>query len=104
LLAAGAQVDGFDGEKAMRHALKNDHLAIMKLLVTNGADINLREDPFVSSLLMVAAEQGNVRFVKFLLEHGAYTKFRNRDGKTASLLASEAGHREIVDLINNHAD
>ncbi len=104
LLAAGAQVGGFDGVKAMRYALKNDNLDMMKLLVANGADINLRKDYFVNSLLMDPAGQGNVRFVKFLLEHGAYTEFRDRDGKTASLLAKESGHKEIVDLINNHTD
>ncbi len=104
LLAAGAQADGFDGVKAMQYALKNDNLDMMKLLVANGADINLRNGYFSNSLLMDAARQGNISFVKFLLEHGAYTEFRNRDRKTASLLASETGHGEIVDLINNHAD
>lgn len=104
LLAAGAQADGFDGVKAMRHSLENDNLDMMMLLVANGADINLREAHFVNSLLMDAAEQGSVRFVKFFLEHGAYTKFRNRNGKTASLLAEEAGYIDIADLINGHAD
>ncbi len=101
LLANGARADGFDGVKAMKYALKNDNLDMMNLLIDSGADINLRKDSFANSLLMDAAEQGKVRFVKFLLEHGAYTKFRAYTGKIAATLAKEAGYKDIADLINN---
>ncbi len=107
LIASGAKVNGFDGVSALQYALKNDNLEMMKLLVANGADINLRSgrlNILSNSLLMDASEQGNVRFVKFLLDHGAYTEFRGRNGKTAIRLAKEAGYEEIVDLFNNHAD
>ena len=104
LLAAGAQVDGFDGVKAMQYAMTNDNLDMMSLLVDSGADINLRKYYFSNSLLMDAAGQGKPHFVKYLLEHGAYTKFRDREGKTASIIAREAGHSEIIGLIDSHAN
>jgi len=107
LIVSGAQVDGFDGVAALQYALKHNNLEMMKLLVANGADINLRSgrlNILANSLLMDASEQGNIRFVKFLLAHGAYTEFRDRNKKTAIRLAKEAGYEEIVDLFNNHAD
>lgn len=48
----------------------------------------------------MAAEEGKIDFVKFLLEKKANTKIMNNANKAASDLAKEKGNKEIAQLID----
>ena len=82
------------------------------LLITNGADINTNAPenkhryyvgPYYKNVLELAAYDGNVALVKYLISKGADVN-RNSDG-TALMAASSNGNLEIVKfLVENGAD
>ncbi len=66
-----------------------DGLATAELLVAQGASIHAVDDRGRSAL-MIAAERGHAEMVKWLMEHGADAALRDKQGKTAAELASDA--------------
>jgi len=56
-------------------------------------------DPLGRSLLHVAAALGREDIVAWLLDHGAHSQPRTRDGFTPLHLAARAGHAQVVRLI-----
>jgi len=79
---------------ALDVALANGWLAVAKLLVQHGADVN--EQPYY---LTRAAEDGHIEVVRFLLESGADPNRQDKEGDTALRHARREGHAEIVDLL-----
>jgi hypothetical protein len=77
---------------------------VARLLLEHGAEVNApshdRHDH--STPLHVAARYGRVEVAHVLLEHGANVAAENKQGKTASQLASEMGHEEIAKLLSEH--
>jgi hypothetical protein len=65
------------------------------------ADINARNEHGVSAL-MRAAENGQVRIVRALLEHGADPNLTRNDNFTALTLAAFFGHTEVVRALIEH--
>ena len=60
-------------------------------------------DVYGQTLLMIACQRGHVDIVRLLLRHGAYTHFRDEDGRTALQLAKISatvanGSRDIVSI------
>jgi len=53
---------------------------------------------------MWAAWAGNTDAVRALLEKGAGTRFKNSQGTTALMLASEKPHREVVAMLEEERD
>lgn len=78
---------------------------LVPLAVANGADLEARtslgtyED---MTPLMMAAAAGHARVVELLLEAGADRTARRDSGETAAQLAEEAGHAEVVALLERH--
>ncbi len=108
LVDAGGRLDTSEGANALVLAASHGNLDMVRYLVENGADINRRGCrqeiwPIVkdNSSLMEAAKNGHVQVVEYLLQHKAYTKFYNEDGKTALDLAREGGHSQIVSLLSH---
>lgn len=63
-----------------------------------GMDVNfVNEDGY--SLLMLAAKEGSPKVTAVLLNAGAKTHLSNTYGDNALLLATFAGHEEIVDML-----
>ena len=60
--------------------------------------MNTRDDAGETAL-MLAAEVGNVKAVKRLLNAGADRTLLNKEGKTAVDLAREQGHDRVVALL-----
>ena len=101
LLARGARVDISDEENRspLLIAFIHWHTGIMKALINHGLDINeISSDG--RTILMRAAEAGNVLQVRFLLECGAELGITDSNGKTALMLAEEKGHDKVVGLLN----
>jgi ankyrin repeat protein len=94
LLAHGADVDMIpiysEGDNALRSAASRS-LLLTKLLVDNGADVNI--ESYSGTALSAACEANDQSVVKFLLESGA------RIDTAALTSASSHGHAEIVKLL-----
>lgn len=67
----------------------HDGLATAELLVARGANIHAMDDRGRTAL-MIAAERGHAEMVKWLMQHGADATLRDRQGKTAADLSSDA--------------
>ncbi len=82
------------------------YFEIVEFLVSNGADINQAHQNLTSSNmasyytpLMVAALNGHEDVVRLLIENGANPELKNSEGKTALDLASENGHRSLIEIL-----
>ncbi len=80
-------------------AAKGD-LALVKLLIERGADVNKTSDAG-NAPIMVAAANGHVETIKLLLEHGAATDGKNRWGLSAADWAKWAeSPAEVLDTLD----
>lgn len=79
------------GETPLMQAAMNGHESTVRLLLADGANVNV-QDHLGRSLLSVAAESGQPAMVKFLLElDGVNPDHKNQNGETPlSLLAKSA--------------
>ena len=101
LLAAGAE----PSEAAVNTALRYDQRDVLISLIEGGADPDTRSEWSVSSLLEIAARQGDAKLVELLLEHGAdpdSAPGENPLGITALHIAINSDNREIVRLLLDH--
>jgi hypothetical protein len=85
-------------------AASRGDLPEVKRLISNGADVNVKNDKGVT-MLMVASWRGQQKVVQVLLEKGADVNAKANNGVSALIIASEKGHREIVQtLLDKGAD
>ncbi|MCI5195099.1 MAG: ankyrin repeat domain-containing protein [Candidatus Electrothrix sp. AW5] len=120
LLEKGADVDARDssqldrGRTALMLAVRNRHKKIVKILIDNGADINLKNDKFSlgENALIIAIRNESVDIVKMLLNNGAHTNaivrsytisngVRIIETTTALIEATDIGNEEILDLLQH---
>jgi ankyrin repeat protein len=91
LLGFGASTESFNAEKhetAFYQAVENGHFDVAKLLLQNGADINVRSSTGLTPLFC-AVSLGDAEFVEYLLEHGADKKIELEDGRTVEDFAKD---------------
>jgi ankyrin repeat protein len=81
----------------MRAALNGD-LEVMKVLLTDGADVNERNAEGRTAL-MFAAANSQTEAAKALLDHDADVNLVANDGGTALILAASAGDIELIRLL-----
>jgi hypothetical protein len=85
-------------------ALQNDNLNVVKKLIENGVDINLK-DGYGNTALILASQRGHLEVVKELIKNGADINLQSYIGYSALIYASSFNHLEIVkELIKNGAD
>ena len=82
------------GQTPLFYAAQNGHMAVVKLLLEKGADVNDRSMP-----LHTASSNGHVKVVSLLLEKGAGVNVTNQDRSTPLQWASDNGHVEVVRLL-----
>ncbi|GMH89970.1 hypothetical protein TL16_g11626 [Triparma laevis f. inornata] len=88
---------GLEVEPTHQEGYKGKHIAnydgVIRLLLDNGADINLLEGKNTDGFAVVhhAARLGCYNRVKYFLENGGKVDLRSRNGDTALMLASESG-------------
>ncbi|KAI0157154.1 ankyrin repeat-containing domain protein [Hypoxylon sp. FL1284] len=110
LLAHGATVQ--KSCKALLEAAGQGSVEIMQMLLDHDADVNAHpyhkheppmfvDDEGWGSALHCAVKNGHVEAVKFLLEKGAETEYRNKVGVTALELARKLGRDEIAPLLES---
>ncbi|MDX1900496.1 MAG: ankyrin repeat domain-containing protein [Gammaproteobacteria bacterium] len=103
LLAAGFDVMArtvSHSSTALHLASQADALGIAEILLEHKSDIDA-QDCFLDTPLHWAAYKGHEAMVKLLLAHGANVLKKNKDGKTAFMLAEENGFREIAKTLKN---
>jgi ankyrin repeat protein len=88
----------YGGESLLHVAVKSGHLSMVKLLLENGASINI-QDESGNTPLHYAAANGKKDTVKYLLEKGADTALVNVEEKKAIDYSIVKGFNEITELI-----
>jgi serine/threonine-protein phosphatase 6 regulatory ankyrin repeat subunit B len=76
----------------------------VNILLKEGAEVNVREDLFGSTALMNAVLSGDLDTVKVLLDKNADINVKDKDGKTALMLAESEDNIEIMKLFNETED
>lgn len=86
-------------------AARAKHRAIVQLLLARGANIDAQSDDRGYSAVMEAAHQGEQSLLEHLLEAGADTELRSKDGQTALILAvGRSDAAMVVSLLEHGAD
>ncbi|WDF56624.1 ankyrin repeat domain-containing protein [Mucilaginibacter sp. KACC 22063] len=80
-------------------AVAGNFTAITKLLIENGANVNVVQQAG-STPLHAAAQNGNLDILILLLENGASVDARMEGGKLPADLAREKGFKEIADILS----
>ncbi len=80
-------------------AVAGDHAQIARMLMDNGAEVNVAQSSGVTPLHS-AAQNGNIELIILLLEKGADVDVRMEGGKLPSDLAKEKGFTEIADILS----
>lgn len=75
-------------------------LELVRLMVEQGADVNLPTKSDASTALMQAASGGNLEVVQFLVKAGANVN-EVRGGATALTYATSAGHEEVIEYLTS---
>ncbi len=99
LLDAGAQVDEADGDgiTVLEWAAISNRVEMARLLIKRGADVNHVDKKGMTPLLYAASiDFGNSAMVDLLLQSGASTSARTKEGLTALDLARKYQHTHLV--------
>jgi ankyrin repeat protein len=93
-----------DGNTPLMYAAgnKEDGRNMMKLLIKNGADINLKNNNG-KDLLQVCVWLNYIRFAEFALENGANPNSQNIEGNTSLHMATKSTPEMVKLLLDNGA-
>ena len=96
----GADGQDIRGRTTLMYAAYAGDLEMARLMLENGAPVNIQTDVGTTALMFAAAE-GHMEVVRFLVENGADIYIQNGYGYTALSLAEERGHQEVVDFLRS---
>ncbi|WP_338966784.1 ankyrin repeat domain-containing protein [Spiroplasma endosymbiont of Lonchoptera lutea] len=82
----------------LQYAIFHGNLDIVKLLLENGANINLQNNNG-NNALITAVENGHTDIVKLLLKNGADINHQNKFGITPLITAATYGELDIMKLL-----
>ena len=83
---------------ALLRAVGRGHEPLTRLLLAEGADVNVASDGEILPLHR-AAEQGRDQIVQILLDHGASTEKRDKFKRTPIFAAAQRNHRKTLRLL-----
>lgn len=86
-----------DGQTALMAAVKSNNLAAVKMLVSKGANPNVRDNTLLTPYLCAGAN-GFHDILEYLILNGADTASVNRFGGTPLLPSSEKGYMRTVEI------
>ncbi|CAM0905483.1 unnamed protein product [Alopecurus aequalis] len=102
LTEAGADLSAGDATMFARVAVEEDDAALLEEIVRCGGDVTAaccRDD---TTALHRAVQDGNIRMVRILLEHGADADKEDARGVTPRALADRHSHADIQQLFASH--
>lgn len=102
LLVLGANVNGgpADSWSPLESAVHNNAIALARLFIERGADVNaIGKAGYTPLLLAASIDFGDTGMMQLLLKAGARVDIRNPDGKTALDLAREYHHNRFVGIL-----
>jgi ankyrin repeat protein len=79
---------------------EKNHLAVSKLLIANGANID-RKDSDGTPIIHYAVANKSKEMIQLFIESKVNLKAKDRYGLTALVYALKAKNTEIVDIIKN---
>ena len=93
----------FGGNTILMNAVAdNENLAIVDIILANGADINARNNNGNTALMIASGNNKNPAVVETLIKHGADVNTRNEMGKTALIFACENDNPDIIKTLIKH--
>lgn len=97
LIASGISIDSIDsrGRTALMAATHANQIDMVRVLLENGADVDLQDNVKDNPFLYAGAE-GLLEILKLTIAAGANTKLTNRYGGTALIPACHHGYPECV--------
>ncbi len=87
------------GRTALIISIQEGHLEIVKILLKNNPDPNLRDEDSGTTPLISAIRSQNIEIVFLLLAAGADINRKDNQGNTALTLAKEIGNTKIIQLL-----
>ena len=102
LVKAGAPINSLSNNEIkaapIHSATAGGHHKVVKMLLDNRADPNIREQGGYTPL-HIAAQNGNDEMIRTLLFGGADMNIKSNNGKTPLDVATEAGHERATFLL-----
>lgn len=83
------------GQSAWMYAIQNGHTDVVKMLLDQGANVDLQDEYGVTAL-MWASKYGHTKVVKMLLDNGVNVYHQNKDGISVLMVAIARGNAEVV--------
>lgn len=103
LLDLGFDMKTYAGGKALRNAAWEGETEFVKLFIKCGADVNFNEAdqvfPYCTTPVQMAASENHFEIVKYLIEHGANVKIKDKNGERAFSYAKRNKHFELMEYI-----
>ena len=101
LLKAKVDIDAFntEGLSPLHIAVIKGNIEVAKLLISEGASIDLNDSKWGSSPLLYACQNGRTKIVKMLLENGSDINAKSDEGSTAIHFAAQSGKPELIDFL-----
>jgi ankyrin repeat protein len=97
----GADINNILSDNLIINA-HNNNIGIVKYLIENGVDINIKGKFTGKTALMFAAQIGSLNMVKYLVEHGADINLQDLNGDTALKIAAYYDKFEIIKYLVEH--
>lgn len=97
-LLAGAEVDSFIYETPLMQASRRGHVAMVKLLLAAGANVEYSQSEWLMPL-MCASAYGHTEVMQLLLAAGARVSDLSEEGHTALKLAAHYGRVSAVEML-----
>jgi len=105
--------DSYSGRTPLHYAVDSGNMEIVKLLVDNGAVVDLITMYGDFTPLHLAVEKNYVTIVKYLLEHGASPSLKHYSGngsygmgpapnEDAIHICKKCGHTELIELLQSY--
>ena len=85
-----------EGLSPLHLAVIEGNIEVTNLLISEGANIEIKDSKWGSSPLLYACQNGRTKLVQMLLQNGANINSKSYDGSTAIHFAAQSGKTDLV--------
>lgn len=97
---AEVEATGNSGESPLHIAAEHGYVKMVEFLISCGADYNRADNYFKNTAIHFAVQYGRTGVVQLLLEKGAKTDLKNKDGYTPHTLAKHTMHMRTQNALS----